>query len=188
MGNRFCRFVHGTSNKLAGLSHRLLVEPFIKGSFASCGTAVRVGRGCSFSGIENVSVGDHSSLGAGTRILTTRAKVSVGHHVMFGPGVTVVSGDHRTDVIGKYMAEITDDDKRPENDRDVVIGDDVWVGANVTVLKGVTIGRGAVIAAGALVTRDVPPYAIVGGVPAKVIKMRFSPEEIEAHEKTVTKQ
>ena len=64
----------------------------------------------------------------------------------------------------------------------LVIEDDVWCGANVTILKGVTIGRGSVVAAGAIVTKSFPPYSIIGGVPAKLIKMRFSPEEIERHE------
>ena len=54
----------------------------------------------------------------------------------------------------------------------IKIQNDVWIGAKATVLKGVTIGRGAVIAAGAVVTRDVPPYAIAGGIPARVVKMR----------------
>lgn len=59
-----------------------------------------------------------------------------------------------------------------------IIGNDVWIGANAIILQGVTIGDGAIIAAGAVVTKDVPPYAIVGGVPAKVIKYRFSDEVI----------
>ena len=54
----------------------------------------------------------------------------------------------------------------------VIIGDDVWIGGRVIILPGVTIGNGAIVGAGAVVTRDVPEYAIVGGVPAKVIKMR----------------
>ena len=70
----------------------------------------------------------------------------------------------------------------PNQDAPVVIEDDVWCGANVTILKGVTIGRGSVVAAGAIVTKSFPPYSIIGGVPAKLIKMRFSPEEIERHE------
>lgn len=61
----------------------------------------------------------------------------------------------------------------------IILEDDVWVGENVTILSGVHIGQGAVVAAGAVVTKDVPPYAIVGGVPAKVIKYRFEPEMIE---------
>ena len=60
---------------------------------------------------------------------------------------------------------------------DITIEDDVWIGFGATILSGVTIGQGAVIAAGSVVTKDVPPYAIVGGVPAKVIKYRF-PEKM----------
>lgn len=73
-------------------------------------------------------------------------------------------------------------EKLPENDAPVVIEDDVWTGANVTILKGVTIGRGSIIAADAVVTKSFPPYSIIDGVPAKVLKMRFSEEEIEEHE------
>ena len=60
------------------------------------------------------------------------------------------------------------------------IGNDVWIGLNAVIMDGITVGDGAVIAAGAIVTKDVPPYAIVGGVPAKVIRYRFSPEIIAA--------
>ncbi len=61
----------------------------------------------------------------------------------------------------------------------VEIGNDVWIGTNVAILEGVKVGDGAILAAGSLVNKDVPPYAIVGGVPAKVIKYRFSEEEIK---------
>ena len=59
----------------------------------------------------------------------------------------------------------------------VVIEDDVWIGANVTILKGVTIGHGSVIAAGAVVTQSFPPYSIIGGVPARLLKQRFTEEQ-----------
>lgn len=62
---------------------------------------------------------------------------------------------------------------------DIFVDDDVWIGYGTTIMSGVHIGQGAVVAAGAVVTKDVPPYAIVGGVPAKVIKYRFEPEMIE---------
>ena len=61
----------------------------------------------------------------------------------------------------------------------VIIGNDCWINANVSIISGVTIGDGAVVLAGAVVTKDVPPYAIVGGVPAKVIKYRYSEEDIQ---------
>ncbi len=61
----------------------------------------------------------------------------------------------------------------------IIVGDDVWIGQRATILSGVKIGKGAVVAAGALVTSDVPPYSIVGGVPAKIIKYRFENEVIE---------
>jgi len=83
---------------------------------------------------------------------------------------------------------VTDDEKLPENDMPVVIEDDVWCGANVTILKGVTIGHGSVVAAGAVVTKSFPPYSIIGGVPAKLIRMRFTPEQIEDHERLFYKK
>ena len=61
---------------------------------------------------------------------------------------------------------------------DIVVDDDVWIGYGATILSGVHIGQGAIVAAGAVVAKDVPPYAVVGGVPAKVIKYRFGPEII----------
>ena len=70
------------------------------------------------------------------------------------------------------MITVTDSEKSPDNDKDVVFEGDNWVGANAIILKGVTVGKGSVISAGAVVTHNVPPYAIVGGVPAKVIRMR----------------
>lgn len=86
-------------------------------------------------------------------------------------------GDHRIDISGKYIADVTVEEKFVDGvnvyDQPVVIEDDVWVGANVTILKGVTIGHGSVVAAGAIVTKSCPPYSIIGGVPAKVLRKRF---------------
>ena len=67
----------------------------------------------------------------------------------------------------------------PEKKYRVIIGNDVWIGFRATLMPGITIGDGAVVAAGAVVTKDVPPYAIVAGVPAKVLKYRFNEEQIE---------
>ena len=66
-----------------------------------------------------------------------------------------------------------------EEEKTVHIGNDVWIGSNVIVVDGVTIGDGAIIAAGAVVTKDVPPYAIFGGIPAKLIRYRFDEQKID---------
>ena len=107
---------------------------------------------------------------------------------MFGPNVTIMTGNHRTDVVGKYMTEIKESDKLPENEQDVCFLGDNWVGANSTILKGVTVGEGSIIAAGAVVTNDVPLYSIVGGVPARVIAMRFDEEQVIEHKKKLKKE
>lgn len=80
---------------------------------------------------------------------------------------------------GKYHNNHPYENSKLRNNEAVIIGNDVWIGANVCILPGVTVGDGAVLAAGAVVTKNVEPYAIVGGVPAKCIKYRFSNEIID---------
>ena len=83
-------------------------------------------------------------------------------------GLKVSTGNHAM-ILGRYWVSITEADKPKGLDKDVVVEEDVWIGMNVTLLAGVTIGRGCTVAAGAVVSKSMPPYAIVGGVPAKVI-------------------
>lgn len=134
-------------------------------------------------GLRNLSISDGTSIPKGSTFYCTDAPLTIGRKVIFGPCPTIITGDHRIDIIGKYIIDVTVDEKLPENDAPVVIEDDVWCGANVTILKGVTIGRGSVIAAGAVVTQSFSPYSVIGGVPARLLKMRFTPEQIEQHEK-----
>lgn len=129
-----------------------------------------------------ISVGDDVSLGQRPILLATRSSIQIGDHVFLGPEVTVRGGNHRIDLIGRFMGTVADSEKRPEDDKGVIIQDDVWIGTRAIILHGVTIGRGAVIAAGAVVPHDVPPYAIVGGVPARVIRFRWDVDTILAHE------
>lgn len=84
-----------------------------------------------------------------------------------------------TQRINGCQEQWVDQDIHAVEEKRVVLGNDVWVGSHVLINGGVTVGHGAVIGAGAVVVKDVPPYAIVGGVPAKVIRYRFSPEIIE---------
>ena len=157
--------------KASNALYRFFAFPVIRVSLGKCGKHVRVAKG-RFSGINNVQIGNNVYLGTGFTLLSSRAKIILGDDVMFGPGVTVITGDHRTDILDRPMITVTDSEKSPDNDKDVVFEGDNWVGANAIILKGVTVGTGSVISAGAVVTHNVPPYAIVGGVPAKVIRMR----------------
>lgn len=99
---------------------------------------------------------------------------------MFGPGVHIHGGNHITNTVGVFMDSVG---KVIGQDLSVIIDDDVWVGANAIILTGVHVGRGAVIGAGTIVTKDIPPYAVVVGNPARIIRFRFSPQEAMEHEK-----
>ncbi len=159
-----------------------LWSPFYKHSMKHCGNDVYLRPMSSdLKGLWNMSVGDGSSIPKGSTFYCTEAPLTIGKKVIFGPHPTIITGDHRIDVVGKFI--IDSHDKLPLNDAPVIIEDDVWTGANVTILKGVTIGRGSVIAAGAVVTKSCPPYSIIGGVPAKVLKFRFTVDEVMEHER-----
>lgn len=147
--------------------------------FRECGNNVRFDPAGTFS-YETIELGSDVFIGRGC-IFTSDKLIRIGNKVMFGPRVTIMGGDHNTKVVGSFMFDVHEKD--PGDDLEVIIEDDVWVGACATILKGVTVGRGAVIAAGAVVTHDVPGYSIVGGVPARVMRMRFSKEEIVEHER-----
>lgn len=157
--------------------------PKYKKKMAQCGNEVYFTPVDSVFTYDSMYVGSHVHIAYHADFVATRSKIIIGDHVVFGPHVSIRGGDHRVDIIGKYVDEVKDDDKLPENDADVIFEGDNWIGMNVTILKGVTIGRGAIIAAGAVVNKSIPRYAIVGGVPAKVLKMRYSESAILEHEK-----
>lgn len=125
-------------------------------------------------------LGNNVSIGPRAVLYAIYKKIIFGDNVLLGPNVTIVNGDHSIRRIGIPL--INNHEKLPEDDADVILGDESWIGANVTILKGVNIGRGCVVAAGAVLVKDTPPYTIVGGVPAKVLKNRFTLEQALQHE------
>lgn len=117
-------------------------------------------------------------------------KLKIGRFCSFAKDVTVIlGGEHRADWITMYpfsgkifnsiWQEAKDVKGHPRSKGDIIIGNDVWVGYGATILSGVTIGDGAVIGARALITKDVEPYSIVAGNPAKFIRKRFSDKVIK---------
>lgn len=128
----------------------------------SHGKDINIQRGATFS--EFVELGDHSAIGIDC-IVDNRTVI--GNNVMMARECIINPNNHeycRTDI------PMNEQGLRPP--RDVVIGDDVWIGSRAMIMPGVHVGDGSIIAAGAVVTKDVPPYSMVGGVPAKVIKYR----------------
>jgi acetyltransferase-like isoleucine patch superfamily enzyme len=141
-----------------------------------------------FSGYSRVSIGAFSYFRSGV----VRAPATIGRFCSFGPDLRIGEPNHPVDWLssspfqygtGKFersgllagfqARDFRRGEKKKIQGGPVVIGHDVWVGAGVIVNRSVTVGHGAILAAGAVVTKDVPPYAIVGGVPAHVIRMRF---------------
>lgn len=150
--------------------------------------------------IYNSFIGWGTYVGDGSHIASTR----IGRFCSIAENVRVIIGNHPTSVFvttypsfyyntdteigfsfhkGMPLFEGLNKYPKGENDYHVVIGNDVWIGCNCLIIEGVKIGDGAIIGAGAVVTKDVPPYSIVAGVPAKVIKYRFTEEQISSLEK-----
>lgn len=180
------KFIYVFLNFSNRIYYRIFVLPAKRVLFKKCGKNVFVGKNCIIT-YRNISIGDNVSIGSNCIFLSTVAKIIMGNHIMFGPSVTMITGNHRIDILGKYMIDVKENEKLPENDQDIVIEDDVWIGANAVVLKGVRIKEGSIIAAGSVVVNDVEPYSIYGGVPAKKIKVRFTPEQVILHKSILNK-
>lgn len=132
-------------------------------------------------------IGDHT-YGTPSFLERGRAKFIAGKYCSIAAGVVICLGDHRTDTFTTYPFQalrsfwqnVPKDVADHVSKGDVVLGNDVWVGTRAFIGSGVTIGDGAVIGAHAVVTKDVPPYAVVAGNPARVLRHRFDDATIAA--------
>ncbi|MGA2798638.1 MAG: acyltransferase [Thermoguttaceae bacterium] len=159
---------------------RRLLMHLLRPLFAAHGRNFRFDPAGSYT-YESISVGDDVFLGTRPTLIAAKSTITIGNKVMFGPEVMIIGGRHNTEVVGQFMADVTV--KRPDDDLGVVIEDDVWIGSRAIVLRGVRIGRGSIVGAGSIVTKDVPPYAIAVGCPAKAVKFRWDVDTIVEHEK-----
>lgn len=173
------------------LAYRYFLATTYPGTLFDPGCVVSAG--CQFAegvhvgaraAMANCQVGRYTSIGYDGRYTNCQ----IGAFCSFGPQVLAGLGRHPTEFVSTSPAFYSPNNSgcrisfvdRPlfEENLPIVIGSDVWLGARVIILDGVKIGDGAIIAAGAVVTKDVEPYAIVGGIPAKLIRMRFDAETI----------
>lgn len=153
-----------------------------KRQMAECGRNVMIKPLTSvFKGTSNFHISPHVRIARYAVIYSTEACLYIGSKVEIAPYLKIITGNHSYMHIGKYLFD-ADYEKSPDDDKDVIIEGDSWFGINVTILSGVTIGRGSIIASGAVVNKSCPPYSIVGGVPAKVLKYRFTIDEALEHE------
>lgn len=134
---------------------------------------------------DNTRIADYKCIEIGNNVYishhvefdSTKEKIKIGNYVMIGPYTYLGTINHGYAQWNKpmYFQEGVHDG--------ITIEDDVWIGTKVIILSGVTIGRGAIVGAGAVVTKDVQPFTIVGGVPARLIKPRFSQDQLRKAKK-----
>lgn len=161
------------------------------------GKNVQIGNNCIISKRvilgDNVSIDNFTYLNSSKYWITIESNVKIGKFCSVAPGVFIGAGNHDYNFVtthpilfDSYYDDVTNLDsvKRKANglkDKDciTIIGNDVWIGQNAILKRGISVGNGSVIAGGSVVVKDVPPFAIVGGNPAKIIKFRMSKERIE---------
>ena len=151
-----------SKTKIVGKWARSIRTHLARGFVVHAGDRINLQRGAVFGA--KLSIGDRSGIGSKCVL---QGPVQIGCDVMMGPEVLVYTRNHNFD-----RTDITMREQGYQEEKPVIIEDDVWIGARVVILPGIRVGKGAIIGAAAVVTKDVPPYAVVGGNPAKIIKFR----------------
>lgn len=170
--NRFIRAAYIVYHRYFG---------YRRSAFGHCDKSVIITPPVQMGKLKNIYLYKNTNISGDSTISAINAKFIVKSNCAIAAGLKVYTGNHAM-IVGKFCTEVIDKIKPAGYDKDVIVENDVWIAANVTLLMGVTIGRGAIIAAGAVVNKSIPPYAIAGGIPAKVIKFKWTIDEIMRHE------
>ena len=158
---KFCEILPANNSPIK-VGQKQLRAAFAALYLDNCGRNIDVEKKTRFS--HRVRLGTNSGIGMGARLY---GPITIGNDVMMGPECWIYTQNHAT-----VDTTIPMRVQGPQPERPVVIGNDVWIGGRVTILPGVHIGNGVIIGAGAVVTKNVPDFAVVGGNPARILKMR----------------
>lgn len=141
-------------------------------------SGILIGKGSKI--VNGTTFGDGSRVN-GKIIIKGRGSCIIGKYCAMGDDIRMITSNHKVDdVILQYaLLKRIGLEAKVDSKNDIEIGNNVWIGDRVIILPGVIVGNSSIIAAGSTVTKDVPAYAVVGGTPAKLIKYRFSEEEIQ---------
>ena len=160
---------------------KYILRPIYKSCLGYCGKNVDLRLDKNPGSLSHVYMYDNTNIYHGFRFISVGGNFIMKKNSGAAAGLTVITGNHQRK-LGVFFKEVSGTHEL-DIEKDIVVEEDVWLGANVTLLAGVIVGRGATVAAGSVCVKNVPPYAIVMGNPAKVVSFNFSPEEIVEHEK-----
>lgn len=158
----FAAYLPNSTSRLLGNFSKKIRGYLFKNITGSVGKNINIERKAKF--YTSVKLGNNSGIGA---LSVVQGPTIIGNDVMMGPEVLIYTSNHETSNI--HIPMRLQGNTQPKK---VVIGNDVWIGRRAIIMPGVTVGDHSIIGANAVVTKDVPPYAVVVGVPAKVVKLR----------------
>ena len=160
--------------------YKRLKSLYLIPTLRTCSETTQIGAPFLVTNPQNVYLAEFTRINPGAKIITYTGKFIVKKYSVIAYGCTIITGNHTPTVgIPQY---ILGNKHINDNEKDVIIEEDVWIGANVTLLSGCHIGRGCVVGACSLVNKEIPPYAVVVGTPARIIASKFSIEQIIKHE------
>lgn len=172
------------SRSMGAAIHSIMFRYFLRKKLPKghCGknSFIRTPSWINKGGLENIYLGDNCRVGNDNIIYATGGRFIMEGNTDVSCGLRVITGNHTREK-GLWFLQT----EANNVEKDVIIEKDCWLGMNVILLPGAHIGRGATIGAGSVVTKEIPPYAIAVGNPARVIKFNFTPEEIIEHEQAL---